>query len=262
MSEAVAAAKAYEELHVPALFQEWVDPVLDAARVSSGQRVLDVACGTGVLARGARARVRPTGSVAAVDPAEGMLAVARERQPSVEWTRGTAEALPFPGASFDAVVSQFGRMFFTDRARAVDEMLRVLVHGGRFAVAVWDALEKAPGFAVEVDLVERMAGAAAAQALRAPFVLGEREEVVALFETAGADSVDATTRTGGARFPSVRAMVEADLRGWLPVMGVTLPAATIEAILEEAESALADFVTADGSVEFDAPAHIVSGVRP
>lgn len=257
--EEVASAAAYESLHVPALFGEWVDPVLDAGSVGAGHRVLDVACGTGVLARGALERVGDSGSVVGVDPAPGMLAVAEREAPEVDWRIGAAEALPFPDGSFDRVTSQFGMMFFEDRRRAVEEMLRVLGREGRLAVAVWDSLERTPAYATEVALLERIAGSAAAEALAAPFVLGDRNRLVELFEESGVAAVEATTRTGSARFPDVRVMVEADLRGWLPIMGVELPEETIEEILVESERALAGFVAADGSVVFDSPAHIVSG---
>src|SRR5215207_5601638 len=107
----VAAAKAYETLFVPALFGQWASRVVDAANVMAGQSVLDVACGTGVLAREARLRTGPTGYVAGLDPSVGMLAVAKELSPSVDWRQGTAESMPFSDSSFDAVVSQFGLMF-------------------------------------------------------------------------------------------------------------------------------------------------------
>ena len=220
--EAITAARAYEDLHVRALFEEWVESVLDAAEVEDGQTVLDIACGTGVLARGASARVGPSGHVVGLDPGHGMLAVAAELAPTVEWRAGVAEALPFEDDSFDAAVSQFGMMFFTDRVGAIREMLRVAKPGGRVAVAVWDALERSPAYAAEVALLEEVAGRPAADALRAPFVLGDPAELAGLFETAGATSIEVTTRTGTGDFPSVRTMVEADLRGWLPIMGVHL----------------------------------------
>lgn len=257
----IAAASAYEELHVPALFQQWSERVLDAAHIQPGDRVLDVACGTGVLAREAAERVGPTGFVAGVDPGAGMLAVAERLQPGVEWRQGTAEALPYPDQSFDVVVSQFGLMFFTDRPAALREMLRVLAPGGRVAVAVWDTLENSAAYPDEVALLERIAGPEAADALRAPFVLGDTAELTALFEAAGVDSVGIATHTGAARFPSIRSMVEADLRGWLPVMGVQLSEEQIEHILEEAETTLGRYVTAGGQVVFDSPAHIVTGAR-
>jgi ubiquinone/menaquinone biosynthesis C-methylase UbiE len=262
LQEEIAAAEAYEGLHVPALFQRWAKRVLDAARVEPGHRVVDVACGTGVIAREAATRVGPTGSVAGVDIGPGMLEVARRIAPAVEWREGAAESLPYEDRSFDAAVSQFGLMFFSDRRRAVREMLRVLVPDGRLAVAVWERLENSEAYPIEVELLERIAGTAAADALRAPFVLGDSEELAELFESEGVASVGITTLSGTARFPSVRTMVEADLRGWLPVMGVLLEEGQIQHILAEAEEALREYVTPEGQVVFDTPAHIVSGARP
>lgn len=261
LSSEIAGARAYEGLHVPALFGQWCSRVLDAAGVEAGHRVLDVACGTGVLAREAARRVGDAGHVAGVDPGRGMLAVAAELAPHLEWHEAAAECLPHPDESFDAVVSQFGLMFFSDRTQAVREMLRVLKPGGRLAVAVWESLEKSEAYPIEVDLLQRLSGDDAADALRAPFVLGDTAGLAALFEEAGVRAVRVRTETGTARFPSIRTMVEADLRGWLPVMGVFLDDDQVETVLNEAELALAGYVTDDGSVVFDAPAHIATGFK-
>lgn len=258
LDDEIHGARAYEALHVPALFREWCPRVLDAAGVAAGDRVLDVACGTGILARLAADRVGPGGHVTGIDPGRGMLAVAREAAPAVEWLRATAEALPNPDGAFDAVVSQFGLMFFSDRTQALREMRRVLKPDGRIAVAVWDSLARTEAYSIAVDLLDRMAGRAAADALRAPFVLGDKSSLVALFELAGLTSVSVETTTGIGRFPSVRTMIEADLRGWLPIMGVMLEETLIQRILDEAESALSAFVTRDGRVLFASPAHIVT----
>jgi len=257
----IEAARAYEALHVPALFGQWTTAVLDAAGVKAGDRVLDVACGTGVLGRTALARVGNGGSVAGIDPDPGMIAVASELAPAAEWRLGLAEELPYPEAAFDTVVSQFGMMFFEDRARAVREMLRVVPPGGSIAVAVWDGLDNTEAYAEAVDLFERMAGRDAAKALQAPFVLGDAGALAKIFADANADAVEVRTQPGTARFPSVRAMVEADLRGWLPVMGVVLEEDLIQAILDEAEDELEAYVNADGTVTFDVPAHIVTARR-
>ncbi|MDT8387461.1 MAG: methyltransferase domain-containing protein [Thiogranum sp.] len=259
MDEQIAGARAYEALHVPALFKQWCPRVLDAAGVASGDRVLDVACGTGVLAREAMIRVGPAGSVAGVDLGHGMIAVAKELAPGIEWQECAAESLPFPDRSFDAVVSQFGLMFFADRSQALREMVRVLKPGARLAVAVWDSLDRSEAYPEEVQLLQRLAGKEAADALRAPFVLGDKDELIALFEASGVKSVGVETYTGPARFPGVRTMIEADLRGWLPVMGVVLQEAQIDGILDEAEEVLAEYVSADGMVVFNSSAHIVTG---
>lgn len=258
METAVAAAQAYEELHVEALFRQWVEPVLDAAGVVAGSRVLDVACGTGILARGAQARVGPTGSVTGLDIDAGMLTVAQRIEPGVDWVEGDAAALPFGDDEFDAVVSQFGLMFLPDKVGAVREMLRCASPGSTVVVAVWESLERSAAYPVTVDLLDRRAGAQAADALRAPFVLGDTDELRGVFEQGGASSVSITTHVGTARFPSVRSMVEADLRGWLPVMGVSLDEELVVSILGEADVALDSYVGDDGSMVFDAPAHIVT----
>ena len=80
----IDAAKAYESLFVPALFGQWVTTVADSAHVQAGQRALDVACGTGVLAREVASRIGESGYVAGLDPSPGMLAVAKERAPAVD----------------------------------------------------------------------------------------------------------------------------------------------------------------------------------
>jgi len=253
------AAEVYEEFFIPALFQEWPSRVADAAGIVTGQRVLDVACGTGVLARVVADRVGPDGSVVGLDVNEGMLAVAKRKAPKIKWRQGRAESLPFDRESFDAVVSQFGLMFFENRQAAIREMVRVLRRGGRLAVAVWGSLDKTPGYAAVVDLLQRLFGDRIADALRAPFVLGDPQMLRSLFADAGVPAVEITTREGTARFPSIRSWIYTDVKGW--TLADTIDDAQFELLREEADQALRPFVTADGTVTFATPAHIVTATK-
>jgi SAM-dependent methyltransferase len=254
-----SAAEVYEEFFVPALFQEWAARVADAASLRPGQRVLDVACGTGVLTRAAAERVGPAGTVAGLDLNDGMLSVARRTAPHLDWRQGRAEALPYEPASFDAVVSQFGLMFFEDRRAALAEMMRVLRPGGRLAVAVWDSLEESPGYAAVTGLLQRLFGSRAADALRAPFVLGDRSALLSHFGAAGIPDTKLTTLRGTARFPSIQAWMYTDVRGW--TLDEMIDDRQFASLVAEAEKELRRFVGADGSVAFDLPAHIVTATK-
>src|SRR5262245_7063193 len=108
----LAQAHAYEQCFVPALFEQWVPALLDHAGVRKGQRVLDVACGTGVVARGAAVRAGDPSLVTGVDLNPAMIEVAREVRPDIDWRVGDALDLPFGPDEFDAVVCQSALMFF------------------------------------------------------------------------------------------------------------------------------------------------------
>lgn len=254
----VNAAAAYEAFFVPALFEEWAHRVAAAARVGPGDRVLDVACGTGVLARAAADRVGVAGSVAGLDINPGMLAVAARQASQIRWRQGSADALPYEAGSFDAVVSQFGLMFFENQVAALKEMLRVLRPGGRLAVAVWGPLERSPGYAAFTDLLERRVGGNAADLLRHPFVLSDRNKLAARFAAAGMPTANVSTEVGTVRFPNVRLWVEADVKGWFPQAGIILNDAEVEALIAEAERTLGAFVESSGAVRFPIQAHIVT----
>lgn len=257
----IEAVAAYEELLLPALFEQWAAPTLDAAKVRPGSRVLDVACGTGILAREALVRAGPAASIAGVDVNLGILEIARCNAPDVDWRQAAAEQLPFEDGSFDAVVSQFGLMFFQDRTTSIREMLRVSVAGGRIAIAVWDGLENNRAYLDEVTFVERAAGKAAGDALRAPFAFGDQTELKEILADSGLAVPELRSREGLAEFPDFRTLVEADLRGWLPVMGVELDEDMIQAILAEAEPTLAHHSKIEGRAVFPVSIHIVSATK-
>ena len=249
-------AEVYEEEFVPALFRPFAGAVLDAAAVARGQRVLDVACGTGVLARAAAARVEPGGSVTGLDANPDMLAVARRLDASIEWLHGRAESLPLSDAGFDAVVSQFGFMFFDDRVAALREMKRVLRPGGRLAVAVCDAVERSPGYGALAKLLQTLFGARVADAFRAPFAIGDAARLHALAAQAGLDGAEVLQRTADVRFGSVDALVAAE-RACIWTLGGLLDDAQFDALRREARRVLAPFMQPDGSVAFAMPALVI-----
>jgi len=256
------AAETYEAFFVPALFSQWTGALLDAAGVherAGARRVLDVACGTGVLARAAGARLGPAGNVTGIDPNAGMLAVARRKSPGITWRAGRAEALPLDDASFDAVLCQFGLMFFEDRAAGLREMMRMLRPGGRMAVAVWDSLGRCDGFAELARLLGRVCGNEAADALRAPFALGDAGELGALFARAGVPRARIDTRTGTAFFPSLDAWIRTNVRGWS--FSELVDDEQLDALIGEAQRTMSRFIGQDGSVAFDVSAHLVSASR-
>jgi ubiquinone/menaquinone biosynthesis C-methylase UbiE len=253
---ATDAAEIYEAFFVPALFADWPGRVLRAANVQAGDAVLDVACGTGVLAREAANLVGSSGSVVGVDINEGMLAVARQRMPEVSWKIGPAESLPFEAKSFDRVVSQFGLMFFADQAKAIAEMGRVVRPGGAIAVAVWDSLEATPGYAAVAGILDEMFGPEAAKSIQAPYSLGDRQQLRSLFAEAGMDEITIQTVPGKARFSSIEAWIYTDIRGW--TLADMIDDEGYEALRQYAPQKLSQFVLPDGSVAFDAPAHIVT----
>ncbi|MCB1713640.1 MAG: class I SAM-dependent methyltransferase [Candidatus Competibacteraceae bacterium] len=250
------AAQVYDAFFAPALFAEWASRLADVAQLEPGQTVLDVACGTGLCARAALARVRPDGKVSGLDCNPDMLAVANRQEPRIDWRLGRAESLPYADASFDVVACQFGLMFFEDRSAALRDMWRVLKPGGRLVVAVWDILEHTPGYAAMTALLLRLFGQSIANELRAPFVLGDPDKLRDLFTAAGISPIEHTRIVGTACFPSLHDWVQTDIKGW--TLADKIDDTQFALLLDEADTELGRFRRADGSVVFDSPAHIVS----
>jgi ubiquinone/menaquinone biosynthesis C-methylase UbiE len=135
----------YEKALVGPLFRPWADLTLDEIGLRPGDRVLDVACGTGTVARQAKARLGDAGTVVGVDVSGPMLAVARRAAPNIDWREGDAAALPLrDGEQFDVVICQQGLQFFADRCSPVREMYRALAPGGRVAVSTWRPDDEIP----------------------------------------------------------------------------------------------------------------------
>jgi len=252
-----SAAEVYDEQFVPALFRQWGPVMCDAAGIKPGQRVLDVACGTGALTLAVAERVAPGGAVTGLDANPEMLAVARRKHAAIQWRDGRAESLPFADASFDAVVSQFGLMFFDDHAAALHEMRRVLRPGGRLAVAVCDALANSPGYAALAALLEQLFGKRVADAFRAPFVLGDVRKLQAICASAGLADARVTRHQGTVRFASIDALVSTE-RACVWTLGGLLDDEQFERLRNEAQKAFTPLVDGGGMVAFAMPALVIT----
>ena len=249
-------AEVYDTRFVPALFGQWGPVVAAEAGVREGDRVLDVACGTGALTLAAAGIAGPSGSVVGLDANPEMLAVARRKPAHIEWLEGRAEDLPLPDDSFDAVVSQFAFMFFDDKPQALREMMRVLKPGGRLAVAVCDAVENSPGYRAFAALLDRLFGRNVGDAFRAPFTLGDAGRLHEICRDADIGDAEVVQRTGKVRFSSIDGLVSTE-RACAWTLGGVLTDEQFERLLQESQTALKPFVTEGGTVEFDMPALII-----
>ena len=185
-----SAPEVYQRHFVPAIGQPLARDLVHTAGIREGQRVLDVACGTGVVTRLAAERVGPTGRVAGADMNAAMLEVARAlsagSQPPIDWYETAAEAMPLPDASFDVVLCQLGLQFMRDKAAALREMRRVLVPGGQVFITVPKLM---PIFDVMHGAIARHIDPGTAAFVHLVFSLGDRASLERLLDHAGFDDV-------------------------------------------------------------------------
>lgn len=249
----------YERDFVPALFSQWPPVIAEIAAIGRGDRVLDVGCGTGVLAREAAKRAGAEGHVIGLDLNEGMLAVARRRRPEIEWRQGDAASLPFEDGAFDAVVSQFMLMFCPDPVAALREMWRVLGPGGRLAVAVCGPLADAAGYAALAKVGERVCTPEVVGLLRSPFALGDRGRLTELVRATGIEGAAIDTRQCPVRFPSIDLLVRTEVMA-SPIRDV-IDDQSLAALVQGARESLAHLRGDQGEVVFPMSAHIAAARR-
>jgi len=261
MQPAESPGEIYERRMVPAIFNAWAPALLDFVDLRAGERVLDLACGTGVVAREAVSRVGASGRVVGLDINGGMLARARATSTAVEWCEGNATDLQFAVGAFDVVVCQQGLQFFPDESKALREALRVLVPGGRLAAAVWCGIESSPGHHALALGLERHVGAEAAELMYTVFRLGDAQVLQTTMESAGFHDVRLRRERKAARFPSpdlfARWMVTGSVLGRTSVQ---VRDESLTALIREVDQALRPYVTTDG-LAFPMEAHLVVGIK-
>jgi ubiquinone/menaquinone biosynthesis C-methylase UbiE len=243
----------YQQFLVPAMFDRFAKTLVEQAGVAAGDRVLDVACGTGAASRAIARVAGADGSVTGVDLGEPTLAVARSFEPEegaapIEFLQADATQLPLPDASFDVAICQQGLQFFPDRVAALAEMRRALKPGGTLAVATWTAAEQNP-FGRVIEALEKHIGKDAAQVLHSPFALPAADLRKAI-EDAGFTDVDMRVEEQECTWASTPdEFAERTIAaGPLAQAFAAAPEDARRAVAETAGALLAEHVSPDGHV--------------
>lgn len=265
MEDIESPAEVYERYLGRAIADPFTRVLLDYAAPRPGERVLDLAAGTGSVARQVAPLVGMDGRVVAVDINPAMLAVGRALPapagPPVEWQEGDAAKVGFPDRAFDLVLCQQGLQFFPDRRAALQEIRRLLTVQGRTVISVWQGLDCHPVYkalfeATAAKLGTKITGVDVA------FSLGGAEELQALLQEAGFRQVDVTSRTLEVRFPSPDHFVRLSVTGAatsVPAfmqMNAEARSALIEAVAEELDPLIRSGIE-DGELVFPLSTNIV-----
>lgn len=248
------AAEIYETRFVPALFNTWSADVVDVAGPTRGQDVLDVACGTGVVAKAVADRLAGDGQVIGLDLNPAMLAVAARTRPGIEWRQGDAERLPFPDEAFDVVTCQAALMFFPSPVAALREMARVTRPLGAVVVLV-------PGRFESSDAYVRLAEVCATHVpgsgdlIRAYFAHGDIDALTALFVAAGLRVEVTRTDVRDVVFESLDEFVATEI-GATPLADQVDPG-SYDRLLADARDALVGYTDPDGRSRVPIESHVV-----
>lgn len=228
-------ADVYEMNLVEPLFKPFAEATLEQLAPARGESVLDIACGTGIVARLARPRVGDGARVVGVDLSPDMVAVARRIEPSIDFRQGDAAELSLaPGETFDVVVCQQGLQFVPDRAAAARCLARALAPRGRAAVSTWRPLDETPLFRDLHRVAERHLGPVVDR--RHGF--GDAGALEALLRDAGMADVGVTTLTRTVRFADAATFIRMNAMALIGMSGVAKDA-------EEERARLAEAIAAD-----------------
>jgi ubiquinone/menaquinone biosynthesis C-methylase UbiE len=263
-----SAPELYERYLVPAITSKWAADLVDRANPIDGEAVLDVACGTGIVARLAAERML-RGHVVGLDLNPGMLAVARTARQTgapIEWIEGSVLELPFDHGSFDVVLCQLGLQFFPDRPLALREMRRVLRPSGRIALSVFSAIEETPAAYAYVQALDHHLGPGASATKRAEHMFRASDEVESVLTQEGFEQVTVETVTKRIDFPSVLEYVRFQLTA-TPMAALLSNRSdrgrteAIEAIASHAESLLDPEMLRGGRFSFPQVALVATALK-
>jgi ubiquinone/menaquinone biosynthesis C-methylase UbiE len=248
-------AEIYEQILVPTIFAPWAEEILERARpIGAADRILDLGCGTGIVARLLRERLGAGTRLTGADASAAMIAHARELAPEIEWIEANATKLPFADASFELCVSQQMLQFVPEPAAALREIRRVLVPGGRLVAATWRPRHELPLFDVLGRIAERHLGAANEKR----FLLGDDAALRELLVDAGFSDprVEIVTRID--RFPAFPYRMSALAANFdLSALSAEEREARLSALEAESEKAAEQFA-ADGGIAAPARANLIS----
>lgn len=251
--------KMHEQYLVPAIYAQWSHRVAEIAEIDLGNHILDVACGTGTLARAAQMEAGLTGKVIGLDASEKMLESARQHSRHIEWQHGDAEALPFEKNVFDRVMCQFSLMFIANRIAAIKEMLRVCKPEGLVVIAIWAQLEHSEAYSALLKLIRDHVGIHASSKLSSPWQLGKPGVMDSLLLSTDINEYECHERVGLVRFPSIEIYIETHLR--LAGEFDNLNEETYQELLNAAGKTLHPFLVSGGQLVAQLDANVFT-VKP
>ncbi|MGI8498927.1 MAG: class I SAM-dependent methyltransferase [Gemmatimonadaceae bacterium] len=256
----------YYDRHLgPLLFDPFARDLAGRLRLPPAARVLEVACGTGILTRRVRLELPPGSVLIATDLNAPMLDFARNRAAigkGVEWKQADAMELPFEDEEFDAVLCQFGVMFFTDQPKAMLQVLRCLKPGGRFLFNTWGPLKANPLAETAHDIVTQHFPENPPDFYRVPYGLHDTHRLRRLLVNAGFEDIDMEIVLKKARATSALHAAEGLIRGNPIIHAIRERDAAMEQPIVEALAALLSERFGDDPMRVTMEARVIGARRP